>query len=111
MKQIEALTLNSALSELKITGEGIEHKVRSTLIKNKIKLSEVQRKFEEYKMEAAKECSEDKKLFIEIVEDYLSKEVEISLDTISEEQLNLILDKCELKTSYVELLYINIVKF
>ncbi|MFI3323031.1 MAG: hypothetical protein R3Y50_11010 [Rikenellaceae bacterium] len=109
MKQIEALTLNTALSELKITGEGVEHKVRSTLIKNKIKLSDILKKFEEYKVEAAKECGEDKKLFIEIVEEYLNKEVEISLETISEEQLNLILDRSELKTAAVEILFINLI--
>lgn len=109
MRIVEALTINNALSGVKITGEGVDHTTRSLIIKNKIELSKVQKLFEEYRSEVAKECNGDEVLFRGIVEEYIVKEATISPNPLTEEQLNTLLDHAELPLSIVELLFTHLI--
>lgn len=113
MKRFEAISLNNVLSEVKITGDGISRETRSSVMKTKIALSKLAAEFETARTAIAKEVeglSSDSReqQFRELLSSQLEEDIDIKIDLISEDALNSLLDKSDLKTSSVELLYTHI---
>lgn len=110
MKRVELLTLNNILSEIKITGEGISRETRSAVMKIKFSLTSVATEFDARRAAIIKELEElpaesKEQQFRELLSLLLEEQVDITIDRISEEALDSLLDRNELKTSSVELLY------
>lgn len=110
MKILEALALNNVLSEVRITGDGISRETRAAVMKSKIALSAVAAQFDSTRAAIAKEVealepTAKEMQFRELLSSQLEEMADTKLQPLSEEALNTLLDKCDLKTSEVELLY------
>ncbi len=119
MKKGDAFMLNAILAKIKITGEGVSSDTRRAVMSSKIAVSAVVKSFEEAIQMIQKECDGDengsvgkvsgeginKATYYGLVNDIAIEEVDIELSKITICQFDTLLDKVELTTNDVEMLY------
>ncbi len=106
MKKGEAYFLNNILSKVKITGAGVSKETRSAVMKSKIALSNVSKKFDEDRNIIITEFNEkESSEYLHLIEELAMQESDTELTKITEEQFDTLFSDIELTTAEVELLY------